>query len=72
MRLGTSGVVFVDEVVEHVVDAQLELIQDLIDDKSVLDVLLRPSQDLKDRLSCYHIILYPSASGSDRSCRRAC
>ena len=45
------GVVSVDEVVENVVDAQLELIlieegQYLLDGQSVLDVLLRLAQDL--------------------------
>ena len=56
------GVVSVEEVVEHIVDAQLELMlpeegQDLCYGQSVLDVVLRPAQDLEDGLSRYPVIL---------------
>ena len=62
VEVGHLGVVSVDEVVEHVVDAQLQLVlleegQDLLNVRSVLDVRLRPSQDLEDRLSRYRILL---------------
>ena len=54
------GVVFVDEVVEDVVDAQLQLElleegQDLLYGQPILDVLLRPVQDLEDRLPRYRV-----------------
>ena len=56
------GVVSVDEVVEDVVDAQLQLEllkegEDLLDGQTLLDVLLRPAQNLKDRLPRYQVLL---------------